>query len=332
MHTRQNTLNKWLANLFEGQSFTLTPITGDASFRNYLRLNCDDTSYIVMDAPPDKESILPFLDIARRLTIKNIHAPQVHAYEAQLGFILLEDFGDKQLLNVLTTVNADIYYESAMQILLSMQTCTTLEPSLPLFNQAFMLQELQLFQTWFLQQYLQLSLTQAQQQLLTDSFAWLVNEIANQPQVFIHRDYHSRNLMVISPGNLDMGVLDFQDAMIGPITYDLVSLLKDCYIQWPQERIRQWLSYFYNHLQNTQHLSFTAFTRAFDLCGLQRHLKVLGIFSRLYIRDDKPTYLQNLPRIFNYINDCFENHNMLKPFSQFMQQTVYLTYKERCKL
>jgi hypothetical protein len=329
MHTRQNELNKWLEKILNNKPFTIAPLAGDASFRSYLRLHCGETTYIVMDAPPDKENIAPFLDISKRLATIGVHTPAVHAVESELGFILLEDLGDKLLLGALSRDNADELYKAAMTSLLHIQQCPTTQPNLPNFDKAHMLKEMSLFKEWFLHAYLKLKITALEEQLIDETFEWITQQLAAQPQVFIHRDFHSRNLMIVGQTKpINIGVIDFQDAMRGPFTYDLVSLLKDCYIQWPREDVIRWVTYFYNHLPNTGELSLAEFIRAFDLCGLQRHLKVLGIFCRLYLRDHKAGYLRDLPLTFNYVNACAESYSELQPFYQFMQEKVYLPFTE----
>jgi aminoglycoside/choline kinase family phosphotransferase len=330
MHTRQNELNNWLEGIFGNTPFNLTPLAGDASFRRYYRLHSGELSRVVMDAPPDKETITSFINISNRLAAIGIHTPAIIAVEHSQGFILLEDLGDELLLRALTQDNADKLYTAAISTLLHMQQCPTTQPQLPIFDKTFMLQELTLFREWFLQAYLSLQLNTSEILLLKETFDWLTTQIAMQPQVFIHRDYHSRNLIVIGQTNpLEIGVIDFQDAMHGPFTYDLVSLLKDCYIQWPREQVISWLTLFHQKLIPAHDWSFMAFTRGFDLCGLQRHLKVLGIFCRLHLRDNKEAYLRDLPLTFNYVNACLESYSELQPFYQFMQERVYLPFIEK---
>lgn len=320
MQTRQNALNDWLKTILSDRPFTVTPLAGDASFRRYFRLHSNGITQVIMDAPPGKETLAPFIKIAGLLAKNGIHTPAIVAVDYTQGFALLEDLGDKLLLNVLNQDNADRLYNLAINTLLQMQTTSVMNPLLPAFDKAFMLNEISLFREWFLGAYLNITLNANQAALLDNTFDWLTTQITNQPQVFIHRDYHSRNLIVTDDA---MGVIDFQDAMLGPYTYDLVSLLKDCYIQWPAEKISQWVACFYKNLpKNDAHGSLTDFTRAFDLCGLQRHLKVLGIFCRLHLRDNKPAYLQDLPLTFNYVMACLEENEELHPFYHFMQQTV----------
>jgi aminoglycoside/choline kinase family phosphotransferase len=317
MHKRQTELNQWLVQILGNTPHTLTPLAGDASFRRYFRLKYDNVTRVVMDAPPEKESIHAFIYVAHQLKAIGVHAPELFAVDETLGFIILEDLGDNLLLGAITKDNADDLYTQAMLTLLTMQPCSA---TLPMFDKAFMRQELAVFEHWFLQEALKLELTMEEKDLIETSFDWLTSQIALQPQTFIHRDYHSRNLLVIDKDA--MGVIDFQDAMRGPFTYDLVSLLKDCYVQWPREQVLSWLTYFYTHLPNTNSWTLPEFTQAFDLCGLQRHLKVLGVFCRLHLRDNKTGYLRDLPLTFQYVTDCLENTPELQVFYQFMQDRV----------
>lgn len=324
MQTRQNELNNWLKSLFGETPFIITPLAGDASFRRYFRLQCGDLTRVIMDAPPDKESITSFLAIGGRLSAYGVHTPAIYAADDVLGFILLEDLGDKLLLRDLSLKTAPTLYHAAMNTLLQIQQCPTTHPQLPKFDKPFMLKEMALFREWFLEAYLGLELNAPEEALLNKTFDWLASTIETQPQVFIHRDYHSRNLILISdktPSNI--GVIDYQDAMQGPFTYDLASLLKDCYIQWPRVKVIEWLTCFYHHLPQQHGYSLEMFIRAFDLCGLQRHLKVLGVFCRLHLRDNKPTYLRDLPLTLNYLTACLESYTELKPLYQFIQQTVH---------
>ncbi|WP_133128648.1 aminoglycoside phosphotransferase family protein [Legionella nagasakiensis] len=328
MHSRQRALNQWLKEQFGTIQFTLIPLAGDASFRRYFRLQHEQTTYVVMDAPPDKETIHPFIKIGKALADIGLHTPQVSAVHLAQGFVLLEDFGDQLLLNALSPNKEDILYKAAMTTLIQMQRCPS--DNLSEFNKAHMLEEMNLFQQWFLKTYLGLTLTADDIQVIQNTFNRLAEVILTQPQVFIHRDYHSRNLMIIHEiPAIKLGIIDYQDAMRGPFTYDLVSLLKDCYIQWSPETIENWASYFYHAMPTTYGWSLAEFLWAFDMCGLQRHLKVLGIFSRLHLRDQKPAYLQDLPRTFNYVMACLEKHDDWLSFYHFLQQKVQAPFIEK---
>lgn len=324
MQHRQSALSKWLQDALPRQQYELAPLTGDASFRRYYRLRYNGISRIVMDAPPDKETMKPFLLVGDLLRQAGIKTPTVHACDEIQGFAVLDDFGDVLLLSQLTPERVDSLYRQALSSLIVMQQCATEHNGnpLPRFDQAFMRQELELFSTWFLDRYLNMNLTSSEKTMIEQTFDWLIAEISRQPQVFIHRDYHSRNLMILESGEL--GIIDFQDAMRGPFTYDLVSLLKDCYIQWPSEQVREWVRYFHTQSAIAQQLPFQDFLRAFELCGLQRHLKVLGVFSRLFIRDNKPGYLKDLPLTLHYTLACLESCEELQAFYQFMQSRVRL--------
>jgi aminoglycoside/choline kinase family phosphotransferase len=275
-----------------------------------------------MDAPPNKEDLKPFIHITKILNSAKVTTPELIAMDIEQGFLLLSDLGDVLLLNELNKETATDYYQQAIDTLLVMQNSSIDAPKIPPFNKAFMLKEMNLFPEWFLKAYLALELKADEGELIQNTMNWLADEVAKQPVVFIHRDYHSRNIMLKQPTSL--AVIDYQDAMQGPLTYDLVSLLKDCYISWPGEQVLEWLSYFYDNQPLAKTCSKAEFIRAFDLCGLQRHLKVLGIFSRLYLRDGKSAYLANLPLTLQYVLECTEIYEELHPFFQFLQSRVYL--------
>ncbi|MGQ3889225.1 aminoglycoside phosphotransferase family protein [Legionella sp. CNM-1927-20] len=326
MHSRQKALSDWLIQVFGSTEFSLSLLTGDASFRQYYRLNFAGNSHIVMDAPPEKENLKSFIEIADFFRAHGLLTPKVYAVNKLAGFALLDDFGDTSLLNQVSTNTADSLYRSAIATLLLLQQCP-LESGhqFPHFDRNFMLGELNVFTQWFLDAYLKLTLTPEEKNLIDITFNWLIDEIEKQPSVIIHRDYHSRNIML--PGaafNYQLALIDFQDAMQGPVTYDLVSLLKDCYIQLPREQIKRWLTVFYKQSSHVKQWDFPSFVRAFDLCGLQRHLKILGIFCRLYLRDKKPNYIQDLPLTLHYVTACLESYKELEAFYCFIQKRIQL--------
>lgn len=323
MQTRENVLRTWIKSILGESAYKLHPLAGDASFRRYFRLEYQGLTRVIMDAPPEKESIESFVHIAKMLQTAGIHAPQLHAVSTEQGFILLDDFGDKLFGQALISADPEVYYRAALSTLLQMQNCPV--DHLPLFDIPFMLKEMALFQEWFLKGYLGLNLTSDEEKRIVDIQYSLAEQLAKQPQVFIHRDYHSRNLMIIGDSQPPcMGILDFQDAMLGPVSYDLVSILKDCYVSWPRERVLAWVRGFYSDNPRLASYTLEDFIEAFDLCGLQRHLKVLGIFSRLYLRDNKPAYLSDLPLTLKYVLDCTESYEALKPLHQFLQKRVRL--------
>lgn len=323
--TRDINRYEWLTKTLSHSNFTITSLAGDASFRCYFRVHQNQQTYVLMDAPPDKEGLTSFLDIANRLAKQGVYTPQIHAVDAIQGFMLLEDLGDALLLKELNQYTADTLYTKALETLFAVQT--TPSSDLPIFDKNFMLSELAIFREWFLIKFLNLKPTQQHSILLEQTFDWLSTQISLQPQVFIHRDYHCRNL-IVTKGKLS--VIDFQDAMQGPFTYDLVSLLKDCYIQWPYEAILRWITYFHTRIAHTFNISLADYIHAFDLCGLQRHLKVLGVFCRLHLRDNKSAYLNDLPLTFHYTMSCLERHQELQPFYQFMQQVIQPLFLEAC--
>lgn len=310
-------LQNWITQTLNTHN-ELIPLAGDASFRRYFRVLLHDKKFVVMDAPPDKENIHPFVAIAMAWQQYNIRVPEVLAHDLQQGFILLSDLGDDLYLNLLNATNVDSLYSKAVDALLQIQQCSQNISNWPLphFDGVTLQRELNLFLDWFLIKHLNLSITPDITALFTQTSALLIQSALEQPQVCVHRDYHSRNLLLLKNGNV--GVLDFQDAVWGPITYDLVSLLRDCYIAWPQAKIDAWVFDFYQKI-NLENYSFEQFMRWFDLMGIQRHLKVLGIFSRLCYRDNKPNYLNDLPRIMKYLLDVCEKYPELKMFNTFLK-------------
>lgn len=302
MTQRELDLNTWLNALMSQSSKRLQALAGDASFRRYYRWFDAKESYIVMDAPPPKESIEPFLTITTFLSEHGILCPAVFGSEPAQGFLLLEDFGNQLLIDLLQqTPNANTPYTEAIQIILDMQNIprTSAEAiQLPAYDAQKLQEEIRQFPEWMLQKYLQHPLSQTEQAALDKNLEWIVRSVATQPGAFVHRDYHARNIMITEHGKL--GILDYQDAVWGPYTYDLVSLLKDCYIRWPDADIERWALDFYNASPIAQKASKSDFLYDFHLMGLQRHLKVLGVFCRLSIRDGKHGYLPDLPRVLEY--------------------------------
>ena len=277
------------------------PASSDASFRRYWRVHGAGGSHIIMDAPPDKENCGPFIDVSARLVQAGLRAPAVLAQDLEHGFLLLDDLGTRTLLQDLRPETVDRYYDSGMRSLLKMQTSVD-GSGLPSYDELRLTAEMELMPQWYLQAHLGLQLTCGDWDTLEQSFGLLLRSARSQPQVFVHRDYHSRNLMLGVSDDSELGILDFQDAVIGPITYDLVSLLKDCYVRWPTSRVDDWAERYRQMLaeQGVVVPERSTWLRAFDLMGLQRHLKVLGIFARLHHRDGKSGYLADLPRVHDY--------------------------------
>jgi N-acetylmuramate 1-kinase len=323
MQDRENTLNLWISSMLGDMPYTLTLLAQDASFRRYYRLQYQGVSRVIMDAPPEKESIVPFLQMREILNQASVLTPNIHAREDNQGFLLLEDWGDHLFLHSLKPGNTLEFYQNALQILLQMQQISEVHTLTP-FDYGFMRKEMELFITWFLQGYLSLTLSFAEEQMIEDSLHHIADKVNQQRTCFIHRDFHSRNLMVIQSDPLTLGVLDFQDAMLGPFTYDLVSILKDCYIRWPREQVLEWIQAFHQASPQTSTEPLEDFIVAFDYCGLQRHLKVLGVFSRLHLRDNKSAYLQDLPLTLQYVLECTNIYAELTPLHHFLQNRVHL--------
>ncbi len=322
MSDRNASLKVWLTATLGSQQFTLAPASADASFRSYWRVTHAGGTTIVMDAPPAHEDCGRFADLSRRLCAIGINTPQIHAEDREQGFLLISDLGERVYLDHLSEGNADRLYGDALGVLLTLQMHGPRE-DLPVYDAAFLLRELGLFREWFLSRHLGLALDTTSQTMLDQVDRLLVESALEQPQVCVHRDYHSRNLMVTETDN--PGVLDFQDAVVGPVTYDLASLLRDCYIRWPAQQVSDWALEYQRLAQQCGVMAEVeprVFLRWFDLMGLQRHLKVCGIFARLNIRDGKPQYLNDLPRTLGYILEVAERYAELDGLSAFLQRRV----------
>ena len=315
---RLSQLHSWLRELFGNIEYTLTPVSGDASFRRYFRFINNKQQYIAVDSPPEKENNEAFVNVTHLLASEGLPVPHIHYSSLDFGFFLLSDMGDKLLLNILNENNVDHIYEQALEALLVIQH-TPFE-SLPIYDEKLLLQEMELFREWFLTKQLSLELSDKVHNLLDTVFDQLAKNALQQPQVFVHRDYHSRNLMDID-GNYP-GIIDYQDAVQGPITYDLVSLLRDCYISWPAKKVKDIALRYYEHLDKDilNDVDTDTYIKWFDLMGIQRHLKAIGIFSRLNIRDNKPSYLSGIPRTLNYIKTISPNYSETKALAEFVNK------------
>jgi hypothetical protein len=309
----------------------LTVVSGDASFRRYFRLHHANGSFIAVDAPPDKENSRPFVAIAQALFAHGVKVPEVIAADFDLGFMLLSDFGDVLLCPSLTNDTVDGLYRLAMTELVHLQSCPA--PSnytLPPYDHAKLMTEMALFKDWFVAQYLGLTLNDDEIALIDRTCQQIADAVDQQPVVFVHRDYHSRNLMVLPDGG--MGIIDFQDAVTGAITYDLVSLLRDAYIEWPTAQVQGWVEDFRQLLQaNGQitHVNSEQFLQWFDWMGAQRHLKVVGIFARLSLRDGKHGYLNDIPLVFKYLLDEIKGYSLLQPFYQWVIEKIVPPYLQK---
>ncbi|QBR34213.1 MULTISPECIES: aminoglycoside phosphotransferase family protein [Pseudomonas] len=299
-------LDEQLAILFADQGWgavppaTLTAASSDASFRRYFRWEGAGRSFVVMDAPPPQENCKPFVDIAFLLAKSGINVPKIYAEDLERGFLLLNDLGNKTYLDVIDSENADALFSDALQALLAFQQLPMVAP-LPSYDVALLRRELELFPEWYVKRELGIEFDAAQQQQWQAVSDLLIDSALAQPKLLVHRDYMPRNLMLSEP---NPGVLDFQDAVYGPVTYDVTCLFKDAFLSWPEERVRGWLESYWQQasaLDIPVQADFEDFLRASDLMGVQRHLKVIGIFARICHRDGKPRYLADVPRFFAYI-------------------------------
>ena len=301
----------------------LEPASGDASARSYWRVRDALGNAIVMDAPPGSGDLAAWLDVNARLRGTGLNAPEVLAEDRAQGFLLVSDLGTRLYLSELGDATADALYADAMDALLVMQT--RVDPhGLPRFDEAFVVRELELLPTWFLQRHLGIAIECDEWDIIEVAFRLLVDNTQRQPQVFMHRDYHSRNLMRVPAHN--PGIVDFQDAVLGPITYDLASLLRDCYVAWDDARVRAWAESYRQRLIDAGALDprvdAARWQRWFDLTGLQRHLKVLGIFCRLWYRDGKRGYLADLPRVWDYVRSVASGYPELHDFLKLLERWV----------
>ncbi|SFB36759.1 hypothetical protein SAMN04515620_15316 [Collimonas sp. OK607] len=320
---RQTQIVEWLTTLSAIPTLpaTLRPASADASFRRYFRLDAvDGRTLIVMDAPPPQEDVKPFIEIAGLFAGIGLSVPEILAQDVERGFLLLSDLGSTTYLQQLNDDSAPKLYMDAIDALVLLQTKS--QPGvLPEYDRAFLLRELQIFPEWYLGKHLKASLSDQQTSDLNKVFdAILANNLA-QPQVFIHRDYHSRNLMVLPDGN--PGVLDFQGALFGPITYDIVSLLRDVYIQWDEAQVLDWAIRYWERAKRAGlpvNPDIDIFYRDFEYMGLQRHLKILGLFARLYHRDGKEAYLKDIPLVMEYTRKTALRYRELIPLVRLLDK------------
>ena len=315
----------WLSNIESVAGIDPVPASADASFRRYFRLQTEPQSFIVMDAPPAQEDSTPFLRVAAFLESMQLNAPRIIEADLKQGFLLISDLGAVPYLDVLnqTPEKADDLYGDAMQALLRMQQAgTAYQGTLPPYDETLLRFELSLFHDWLCEKFLGIEFAADAEAKWQATCDLLVANALDQRQVFVHRDYHSRNLMVTDPDN--PGILDFQDAVEGPYTYDLVSLLKDCYVTWPADKVREWALQFYAELDIAarEHSDADTFLKQFELMGVQRHIKAAGIFARLNLRDGKPGYLKDIPRTVAYIVELGERYPELAFVIELIEQQV----------
>lgn len=330
-HSRESGLAQWFYSVIgaaDAERAPLRSVSGDASFRRYFRAELDGVSYVLMDAPPGKEDCAPFAAIAQAFLAAGIRVPRIHAMDLEQGYMCLEDFGDTLLWQPLdaarrgeTRLEPARLYQPAFEELLKIQALPGTGLDLPPYDEALLRREMELFRHWLCERQLEMPLSAGENRLLDETFRLLIEAALDQPRVCVHRDYHSRNLMALPDGGV--GILDFQDAVRGPFTYDLVSLLRDCYIDWPREEVRRWAL---AHLRQAVSREIVPewpeedFLRAFDLMGVQRHLKAAGIFCRLYLRDGKPGYLGSVPRTVGYIRQVARERQELEEFRVWLEE------------
>lgn len=299
----------------------LAPVAGDASNRRYFRLTLAGRSYIVVEAPPETEKNTEFLAVRELLEKAGVRVPALRAADVSRGFMVLEDLGDRLLLAQLSVESASAYYRDAFGLLRKMAAVERATATVPAYDRSLLTEEFSRFEQWFVEGLLCYSPCAQERELIAKFGEKLISSALEQPQVLVHRDFHSRNLMLL-PGD-ELAVIDFQDAVFGPITYDLASLLKDCYIRWPQGRVKQWALEFQAALPVSHRQAIPdeeTFLRWFDWIGLQRHIKVLGTFARLYLRDGKTAYLDDLPMVLRYVEETVAHYAQREPaFADFGQ-------------
>lgn len=355
LQNREAELLHWLQSETQFSVETLLIVSGDASFRRYFRFTCDATSYIAVDAPPEKESNHEFFHIAKSYSAAGVRVPHIVEVDLEKGFWVLEDFGDNLLSDFYSCDVIESLYEKALNALVSIQSVMQADGKpLPAFDDALLDTEFHLFNHWLVEVHLDLELSDVEKGTMLDAQALIRNVFKEQPQAGVHRDYHSRNLMVLSGDsmkctdhsgdatdhlkeatdhseefteiadeqieNCQIGIIDFQDAVIGPVTYDAVSLLRDCYVVWPKDMVSRLLSNWLTHIE-TQY-SIDEFTRWFDFVGMQRHIKASGIFCRLSYRDGKSLYLDDIPRTLEYLIDIAAQYPETKRFSDLIANKV----------
>jgi len=316
---RRSQLQRWIETRLNASPLELEPASADASFRRYYRVYAAAGSLIVMDAPPGQEDCRPFVRVARLLAAAGVHVPRVIAEDLEQGFLLLSDLGTTSYLQALNDTSADALFRDAIDALLLWQLASRPDV-LPPYDEALLMREMQLFPEWYLQRHLGFTLNPAQRRTLAAVFALILDDNLAQPAVYVHRDYMPRNLMVCEP---NPGVLDFQDAVYGPITYDVASLFRDAFVSWDEERVLDWTARYWEKARRAGlpvNGDFGRFYRGVEWMGLQRHLKVLGIFARLHYRDGKRGYLEDTPRFVGYVRAVAGRYNALKPLLTLLDE------------
>ena len=318
---REQLIQTWLQAVLQSDQFEISFLAGDASFRRYARIKLQNKTYMLMDAPPEKEDCVPFVSIDEFFDGHGVRVPHIVAKDLTQGLLLLEDFGDVVLSTLLNDETVDQYYAQSFKQLIELQQIDG-KDHLPAYSYEKLMTEMHLLTEWMLPS-LNIQPTEQQLETIEQAFDFLAIEATQQPQVIVHRDFHSRNLMKID-NEQELGVIDFQDAVIGADTYDLISITRDAYVQWNAERVYEWFEVFYNLLPAAakENRSFEQFKRDADLMAIQRHLKILGIFVRLFERDGKSGYLKDLPRVMWYLLEESQGYDELNDFMQFIRDVV----------
>ena len=318
---REQIIHTWITSVLDSDQFEINFLPGDASFRRYARIKLNNKTFMLMDAPPEKEDCVPFVTIDQFFDTHGVRVPHIVAKDLQQGFLLLEDFGDVLLSTLLNDDTVDAYYAQSFKQLIELQAIDGVK-QFPEYSYEKLLSEMQLLTDWMLPS-LHIEPSKEEQALIKRTFAILANAALAQPQVIVHRDFHSRNLMKIE-GETELGVIDFQDAVIGADTYDLISITRDAYVQWNADQVYAWFKVFYDLLPETakQDRDFEQFKQDADLMAIQRHIKILGIFVRLFERDGKTGYLKDLPRVMWYLLEESKPYAELQPFMQFIHAKV----------
>lgn len=312
-------MHAWLDGQFPQGGWRIAPASADASFRRYFRVTNGDATHIVMDAPPEHEDCAPFLHVAGLFGAAGVPVPAILAEDTAQGFLLLSDLGHTTYLDALNAGNANALYLEAIDTLIKIQLASRPD-TLPPYDEALLLREMRLFPEWYVGKHCRAELNDSRRETLERTFALIALNNLSQAKVYVHRDYHSRNLMLSSPGP---GVLDFQDAVYGPITYDLVSLLRDAYVAWDEERVLDWCIRYWERARQAGlpvNADFYEFYRDFEWMGVQRHIKVLGIFARLFHRDGKDGYLKDMPLVMNYLRKACERYAALTPLLRLLDE------------
>jgi len=326
---REQLIQTWLTSVLSSDQFEINFLAGDASFRRYARITLNNKTFMLMDAPPEKEDCRPFVAIDEFFDTNGVRVPHIVAKDLDQGLLLLEDFGDVLLSTQLNDQTVDAHYAQSFKQLVQLQSIATASSQLPAYAYEKLISEMELLTDWLLPS-LAIQVTDEEHALIKRPFAILANAALAQPQVIVHRDFHSRNLMILE-GEKDQGVIDFQDAVIGADTYDLISITRDAYVQWGPERVYAWFKVFYDLLPESakQDRDFDQFKQDADFMAIQRHIKILGIFVRLFERDGKSGYLKDLPRVMWYLLEEANPYPELQSFMRFIHARVLPKFEEK---